>query len=863
VGRHALLIAAGEYQDQTLARLRAPAQDVGRLAAILEDPEVGGFTSVTVLQDVPDYRLRMAIEEVLTDRLGDDLALVYFSCHGIVDRQHRLYFATTNTRQARPASTAVSGTFVNEQLEACGASAKVLILDCCYSGAFAEGFKSAPRSALEGQVGRGYVVLAASDAYEYAYEADSVTDAAPRASVFTDVLIGGLSSGEADLDADGRIGADELFRYIQEGVRRRSPNQKPRFWANDAELNIYLAKAGQSRRAATPVSAAGPARVTGPGNADAPARPSNYNRNQVIVARGLRSASNQVRHMLGPMGRHVVVEDENGDLTEVADARTFTAAYRPEDPRDRLGASYAAEIVRYVHGQAGDGAATAVVLAQAMVEGAAAALRAGANPMALASGVEAGVALAVEALARQARDVETKEQLAAFAAAAARDHNTGEIIAEAMDKVGKEGVITVEESHTFGLELELTEGMRFNKGYIAPYFVTDPERLEAVLDDPYILLVLPKISANKDLLPILEKVMPSGKPLVIIAEDVEGEALATLVVNKTREVLKSVAVKAPGFGDRRRAMLADIAVLTGAQVISEGSGLTLDGADLYVLGRARKVVVTKDETTIVDGAGDGDQIMGRVNQIRTEIDNSDSDYDREKLQERLAKLAGGVAVIKVGAATEAEVEATKARYERAIRATRAAVNEGGLLPGGGTSLCTAGEIIAASGDSGDRGIGIKVVAESLSAPYAQVLANAGIPVPVPAGSGIDVLSGGPADLFSAGIFDSCRALSAALEAAKQATIRFLKVALPRQSTGHDRPPARGRAGCWRRRDDERGGNEDAGFDDRATGGGQGDAGRADRRALRHRAHRDRGAAARSRGPADQPGPGRTGVPRPR
>jgi chaperonin GroEL len=785
VGRHALLIAAGEYQDQTLARLRAPAQDVGRLAAILEDPEVGGFTSVTVLQDVPDYRLRMAIEEVLTDRLGDDLALVYFSCHGIVDRQHRLYFATTNTRQARPASTAVSGTFVNEQLEACGASAKVLILDCCYSGAFAEGFKSAPRSALEGQVGRGYVVLAASDAYEYAYEADSVTDAAPRASVFTDVLIGGLTSGEADLDGDGRIGADELFRYIQEGVRRRSPNQKPRFWANDAELNIYLAKAGQSRLAAAPVSAVRPARVTGPDNADAPARPSNYNRNQVIVARGLRSASNQVRHMLGPMGRHVVVEDENGYLTEVADARTFTAAYRPEDPRDRLGASYAAEIVSYVHGQAGDGAATAVVLAQAMVEGAAAALRAGANPMALAGGVEAGVALAAEALARQARDVETKEQLAAFAAVAARDENTGEIIAEAMDKVGKEGVITVEESNTFGLELELTEGMRFDKGYIAPYFVTDPERLEAVLDDPYLLLVSSRISANKDLLPVLEKVMPSGKPLVIIAEDVEGEALATLVVNKTREVLKSVAVKAPGFGDRRRAMLADMAVLTGAQVISEGGRLTLEGADLDVLGRARKVVVTKDETMIVDGAGDADQIMGRVNQIRAEIDNTDSDYDREKLQERLAKLAGGVAVIKVGAATEAELEAAKARYERAIRATRAAVDEG-LLPGGGTSLCAAVEIIAASMESGDRGLGIRVVAESLSAPYAQVLANAGIPVPVPAGSGIDVLSGGPADLFSAGIFDSCRALSVALEAAKQATIRFLKVALPRQLTGHDR-----------------------------------------------------------------------------
>ena len=295
MGRYALLIAAGEYEDHTLARLRAPHQDVDRLAAILEAPEVGGFTSVTVLQDTVDYQLRMAIEEMLTERMRDDLVLVYFSCHGIVDGQHRLYFATTNTRHTRPAGTAVSRTFVNEQLEACVASARVLILDCCYSGAFAEGFKSAPKSALEGQVGRGYVVLAASDAYEYAYEADSVTDAAPRASVFTDVLIEGLSSGAADLDGDHRIGVDELFRYVQEGVRRRSPNQTPRFWANDAELNIYLATAGQPESAATATSTVRPARDASTGEVGLAVRPSNYNRNQVIVARGLRVASDRIR----------------------------------------------------------------------------------------------------------------------------------------------------------------------------------------------------------------------------------------------------------------------------------------------------------------------------------------------------------------------------------------------------------------------------------------------------------------------------------------------------------------------------------------------------------------------------------------
>ena len=356
-----------------------------------------------------------------------------------------------------------------------------------------------------------------------------------------------------------------------------------------------------------------------------------------------------------------------------------------EDPYEKIGAELVKEVAKKTDDVAGDGTTTATVLAQALVREGLRNVAAGANPMGLKKGIEAAVERVSEELSKLAKDVETKEQIAATASISAADTTVGEIIAEAMDKVGKEGVITVEESNTFGLELELTEGMRFDKGYISPYFVTDPERMEAVLDDPYLLIVNSKIASVKDLLPLLEKVMQSGKPLAIIAEDAEGEALATLVVNKIRGTFKSAAVKAPGFGDRRKAMLQDIAILTGGQVISEEVGLKLENATLDLLGRARKVVINKDETTIVEGAGDTDQINGRVNQIRAEIEKSDSDYDREKLQERLAKLAGGVAVIKVGAATEVELKERKHRIEDAVRNAKAAVEEG-VLPGGGVAL---------------------------------------------------------------------------------------------------------------------------------------------------------------------------------
>ncbi len=403
------------------------------------------------------------------------------------------------------------------------------------------------------------------------------------------------------------------------------------------------------------------------------------------LERGMNQLADAVKVTLGPKGRNVVLEKKWGAPTITNDGVSIAKEIELEDPYEKIGAELVKEVAKKTDDVAGDGTTTATVLAQALVKEGLRNVAAGANPMALKRGIEKAVEAVSGALLEQAKDVETKEQIASTASISAADTQIGELIAEAMDKVGKEGVITVEESQTFGLELELTEGMRFDKGYISAYFATDMERMEAVLDDPYILIANSKIANVKDLLPLLEKVMQSGKPLLIIAEDVEGEALSTLVVNKIRGTFKSVAVKAPGFGDRRKAMLNDIAILTGGEVISEEVGLKLENTTLDLLGKARKVVITKDETTIVDGSGSSDQVAGRVNQIRAEIENSDSDYDREKLQERLAKLAGGVAVIKAGAATEVELKERKHRIEDAVRNAKAAVEEG-IVAGGGVAL---------------------------------------------------------------------------------------------------------------------------------------------------------------------------------
>ena len=499
------------------------------------------------------------------------------------------------------------------------------------------------------------------------------------------------------------------------------------------------------------------------------------------LERGMNQLADAVRVTLGPKGRNVVLEKKWGAPTITNDGVSIAKEIELEDPWEKVGAELVKEVAKKTDDVAGDGTTTATVLAQALVREGLRNVAAGASPMALKRGIEKAVEAVAEQLLASAKDVETKEQIAATASISAADTQIGELIAEAMDKVGKEGVITVEESNTFGLELELTEGMRFDKGYISGYFVTDPERQEAVLEDAYVLLAESKISSVKDLLPLLEKIMQAGKPLLIVAEDVEGEALATLVVNKIRGTFKSVAVKAPGFGDRRKAMLQDIAILTGGQVISETVGLKLENATVDLLGQARKVVVTKDETTIVEGAGDADQIAGRVSQIRTEIENSDSDYDKEKLQERLAKLAGGVAVIKAGAATEVELKERKHRIEDAVRNAKAAVEEG-IVAGGGVALIQAAQAAFEKLDlDGDEATGANIVKVAVEAPLKQIAINAGFEGGVVAervrglevGNGLDANTGEYVDMIKAGIIDPAKVTRSALQNAASIAGLFL------------------------------------------------------------------------------------------
>ncbi|MFJ8858656.1 chaperonin GroEL [Streptomyces sp. NPDC102451] len=498
------------------------------------------------------------------------------------------------------------------------------------------------------------------------------------------------------------------------------------------------------------------------------------------LERGMNQLADAVKVTLGPKGRNVVLEKKWGAPTITNDGVSIAKEIELEDPYEKIGAELVKEVAKKTDDVAGDGTTTATVLAQALVREGLRNVAAGANPMALKRGIEKAVEAVSAALLEQAKDVETKEQIASTASISAADTEIGAKIAEAMDKVGKEGVITVEESQTFGLELELTEGMRFDKGYISAYFATDMERMETSFDDPYILIVNSKISNVKDLLPLLEKVMQSGKPLLIIAEDVEGEALSTLVVNKIRGTFKSVAVKAPGFGDRRKAMLGDIAILTGGTVISEEVGLKLENAGVDLLGTARKVVITKDETTIVDGGGDSDQVQGRVKQIRAEIENSDSDYDREKLQERLAKLAGGVAVIKAGAATEVELKERKHRIEDAVRNAKAAVEEG-IVAGGGVALLQASAVFEKLDLTGDEATGANAVKLALEAPLKQIAVNGGLEGGVivekvrnlPIGHGLNAATGEYVDMIAEGIIDPAKVTRSALQNAASIAALFL------------------------------------------------------------------------------------------
>ncbi|WP_105567628.1 chaperonin GroEL [Microbacterium halophytorum] len=499
------------------------------------------------------------------------------------------------------------------------------------------------------------------------------------------------------------------------------------------------------------------------------------------LERGLNTLADAVKVTLGPRGRNVVLEKKWGAPTITNDGVSIAKEIELEDAYEKIGAELVKEVAKKTDDVAGDGTTTATVLAQALVREGLRNVAAGADPISLKRGIEKAVAAVSEELLANAKEVESKEQIAATASISAADPEIGELIAEAIDKVGKEGVVTVEEAQAFGTELELTEGMRFDKGYLNPYFVTDPERQEAVFEEPYILIANQKISNIKDLLPIVDKVIQSGKELVIIAEDVEGEALATLVLNKIRGIFKSVAVKAPGFGDRRKAQLQDIAILTGGQVITEEVGLKLENTELELLGRARKVIVTKDETTIVEGAGEADQIEGRVTQIRREIDATDSDYDREKLQERLAKLAGGVAVIKAGAATEVELKERKHRIEDAVRNAKAAVEEG-VVPGGGVALLQAAA--AAFGKlelTGDEATGASIVRIGIEAPLKQIALNAGLEPGVvahkvaelPSGQGLNAATGEYVDMFGAGIIDPAKVTRSALQNAASIAGLFL------------------------------------------------------------------------------------------
>ena len=498
------------------------------------------------------------------------------------------------------------------------------------------------------------------------------------------------------------------------------------------------------------------------------------------LERGLNTLADAVKVTLGPRGRNVVLEKKWGAPTITNDGVSIAKEIELEDPYEKIGAELVKEVAKKTDDVAGDGTTTATVLAQALVREGLRNVAAGADPISLKKGIEKAVKAVTDELLAGAKEVESKEQIAATASISAADSEIGALIAEAIDKVGKEGVVTVEESNTFGTELELTEGMRFDKGYLNPYFVTDPERQEAVFEDPYILIANQKISNIKDLLPIVDKVIQDGKELLIIAEDVEGEALATLVLNKIRGIFKSAAVKAPGFGDRRKAQLQDIAILTGGQVITEEVGLKLENATLDLLGRARKVIITKDETTIVEGAGDSDAIAGRVSQIRAEIENSDSDYDREKLQERLAKLAGGVAVIKAGAATEVELKERKHRIEDAVRNAKAAVEEG-IVAGGGVALLQSAPSLEELKLTGDEATGANIVRVALSAPLKQIALNGGLEPGVvaekvtnlPAGHGLNAATGEYEDLLKAGVADPVKVTRSALQNAASIAALFL------------------------------------------------------------------------------------------
>ncbi|MFF1682306.1 chaperonin GroEL [Streptomyces sp. NPDC058256] len=733
--RRALLIATADYEDPRWNPLEAPLRDAEELGSVLEDPAIGRYEVTKVLNQQAHLIQRELLRFFAAARLDDEL-LVYFSCHGIKDYDEALFFAGSNTDKERELleSCSVPAEFVSRHLQRCSARRKVLLLDCCFSGAFRPGAKGGDPTIDFGDPfnGSGSVVISATDETQLAFElAPESNSGLPSLSVFTSTVVGGLRTGEADMDGDGLVSAEDLYKYVTNVMHTVGAGQTPKLWLLDGVGSLVIAERAQWTEAATAMPP--PTRVNRvPRGRVAPDAPP-VRGPAAELLHGIAPVVDLLRRTIGPLPRPAVVTRADGSIGRFTDTSVIVRESALPSGRAAIGANLLRELVERMRTRAGDGGATAALIFESIVRTLQPAIDAGVNPVLVSRSVPDLFGRA-ENILGPTEDVQTKEMIAEIVrTTTAADPMIGELIAEAMDKIGKEGIITVEESHTFGLELELTEGMAFDRGYLSPHFATDEETGEAVLEDPHILFYQGTISSIGDLLPLLEKIMQAGsRPLLVIADDVEGEALSTLVVNKVRDTFKSAAVKAPGFLDHRKAVLGDLAAITGATVVAEEFGLKLDRIGLDALGRARRAVITKDETTIVDGAGGVHEVTARVNRIRAEIESSDSDYDREKLRERLAKLAGGVATIRAGAMTQPERENLTALLRSAVRSAKTAVTDG-IVPGAASALAVVGAQVqpAADGQAADdaaataAGVLAHALAHALQQPLCAVAANSG------------------------------------------------------------------------------------------------------------------------------------------
>ena len=772
MGRHALLVATGRYSDPKLSSLRAPSQDVARLGAVLGDPARGDF-DVTVLRDAPDHEIRSAVDNLLSDRFADDVVLLYLSCHGLVTQHGRLYFASTNTRHDRPGSSAVSRSFVNEQFEDCHAGARILLLDCCFSGAFGEGFKAGSVAALDGRVGKGYVVMTACDVFEYAYEVDGPIQPTeqPTSSIFTDVLVEGLATGAADRDGDGWVAADELFRYVHDAVVRRRPEQRPRFFALGADSHIYLAK--------VPTGAARPRGPAGEAVADAAPAGSRTARRLAAAEETIAAVAKPVARTLGPLGSRVAVPDGRGGFVETDDVLTIVTRLESLQPRTAPGVGYLRELVESVEREAADGTATAVVLARHLVAAVAdpSDAAAQAEPWHVKRGLDLAAERVAEALAGMAREIERKADVAAVVQTCTGDRVLSELVAEAFDKVGKDGAVDVEAGRAAVPELELEEGFRFGGGYRSARFVSRLDSAEAVLDDPYLLIVDDELEAMEDLLPIMEFAVQSGRALVVIAAAISGSALAVLTENHVRGVLRAVAVAAPDAGAAdpaaREALLEDLGLFTGGVVLGRRHGLDLHRADLAMLGRARRVVVGRGVTLVVEGHGDPDQLTARVRQLRREAWHVPPGPEREALLHRLSRLTGYRAILRFGPPESPEASERRRRAVRAIRVTREAT-EHGIVPGGGTALTVAARAAAESLDlTGSERHGADLLVQALTEPARHFATAAGLSPGQGLDRAVDAVTRRHVDPWAAGIVDSVHVLRTAVAAAVTLAGRLL------------------------------------------------------------------------------------------